>query len=153
MHANYHKSRNIGNIFNLMIWRSGSKSPNLYHHANLHRPTYYALSLLHVQPPNLISIDIKFQPDLVQIARFNDRQYFRIYGMYLQIYLNVCNMVHTAIVVEPRALHSGLSKLGHDTINLITKDTVCMRPKIIPPYIIMYNFLVILHLPRRTTYY
>ena len=29
---------------------------------------------------NLIFANILLQPDLVQIAKFNDRQYFRIYG-------------------------------------------------------------------------
>ena len=36
----YRISGNIGDIFNLAVWRSVSKSPNL------HRPTSYALSLL-----------------------------------------------------------------------------------------------------------
>ena len=34
-----------------------------------------------MQLPNLISTNIKVQPDLVQIAKFNDCQYFRIYGI------------------------------------------------------------------------
>ena len=34
-----------------------------------------------MQPPNITFANIKLQPDLAQIAKFNDRQYFRIYGM------------------------------------------------------------------------
>ena len=75
MYIMYCISRNIGDIFNLVVWRPGSKSPNL------HRPTYYALSLL--CNCQIYFANIKLQPDLVHIAKFNDRQYFWMYGLYV----------------------------------------------------------------------
>ena len=51
--------------------------------------TYLLCFVLAVQPANLIFANIELQPDLARIAKFNDRQYFRIYGIY-------CMYVHAS---------------------------------------------------------
>ena len=60
-----------------LIWRFGGQYQNHQICINLLTICF----VLAVQPPNLISANIKVQPDLVQIVKFNDRQYFRIYGI------------------------------------------------------------------------
>ena len=50
----YRISGNIGDIFNLAVWWSGSKSPNFYHQIYIDQLCF----VLAVQPPNLISANI-----------------------------------------------------------------------------------------------
>ena len=56
----YRISRNIGDIFNLAIWRSGSKLPNFYHQIYI-----YLLTML---------------CPCCATAKFNFQQYFRMYS-------------------------------------------------------------------------
>ena len=62
----YRISGNIDNIFNLAVWPSVSQSPNLCHHNCIDLLTMLCLA---VQLPNLISTNIKLQPDLMLIAK------------------------------------------------------------------------------------
>ena len=57
----YHMSGNIGDIFNLAVWWSGSKLPNFYHQI--------CTDLLTILCPCCAT------------AKFNDHQYFRMYGI------------------------------------------------------------------------
>ena len=66
-----------------LIWRFGVQDQNRQISITKFTKTYLLCFVLAVQLPNLIFANIKIQPDLAQIAKFNDRQYFRIYGMYV----------------------------------------------------------------------
>ena len=71
----YHRARNIGNIFNLVVWWSCRVKI-----AKFLSTGQLLCSVLAVQPPSLISANIRLQPDLAQIIKSNDRQYFQMYG-------------------------------------------------------------------------
>ena len=80
-----------------------------------------------MQLSNLISTNIKLQPDLAQIAKFNDCQYFRIYGT------QVNNM--TMHIFVPGLIESGLSPaifLVSDTIGAHIGSVVCSQFGISP---------------------
>ena len=64
-----------------LIWRFGSQDQNRQISITKFTQTYLLCFVLAVQLPNLIFANIKLQPDLAQIAKFNDRQYFQIYGI------------------------------------------------------------------------
>ena len=55
-------SRNIGDNFNLAVWRSGSKLPNFYHQIYINLLTILVLA---VQLPNLIFVNIKINYSLI----------------------------------------------------------------------------------------
>ena len=92
----YRISGNIGDIFNLAVWRSGSKSPNFYHQIHI--------NLLTMLCPCCTTAKFNFrqfllQPDLAQIAKFNDRLYFRIYSIFLLSHATSLRLSHLLSVL------------------------------------------------------
>ena len=58
-----------------LIWWFGGQDQNCQIYITKFAYTNLLCFVLAVQLPNLISANIKLQPDLVQISKFNDRQY------------------------------------------------------------------------------
>ena len=48
--------------------------------------------------PNLKSADNAYLPDFRQISKFNDLQYSRAYGMYVCIFIYVCNSASSVML-------------------------------------------------------
>ena len=58
----------------LIWWLDGQDQNRQFVSPNSHRPTMLC--------PCCAPVNMKLQPDIAQIAKLNDRQYFRIHGIY-----------------------------------------------------------------------